>query len=728
MAAYQRRGGRLAQARRGADSTGPDKASPRAGEAAPATATELEDQEFQRNRVEAMRLSLGAAGEEPPEPARSQRLEVLQAKMDGVLARRLDRARSRPNHLGPVLRSLAESPPGRVQRRAAGPGAELPAGLKAGVESLSGVPVGDVSVHYDSPEPADFGALAFARGGEIHLASGQEGHLGHEAWHVAQQRQGRVQPTAAAGALGGAPLNDDAGLERDADVMGRRAWDAGAGGVGGEDGGPRTAPAPSGDVAVMQRVILGLEAYDTLASIPDQWVQAYLADVTDAHTHLYQQDILAELDAADPPWRGTAALAHQGGNHWDVNILEAPNRIHTVTARPDGSCGCHVVHAVLNRGNVHQDLDNYTAPALFIQQMRARVQQRLNGQDDEIRGRILAEIQGVDHVASTGFGPQLTALLLPLEQAAHKEAESGASSSGASGESHDAGTVAGLIANLAVRLGLLAEEAIQAINPQPSTATQVTPGDIVLSFCVEFEDTLQDLRTLPAETIVDQVFKPELWSACYNTAARLFKLLRAGVDESHYANFHVPQAGYTREEMASHGADVETRSKQQAEALGNLVRDMALALKSSKPRIYNCGYGIHGFALIARAGRVELLQSFANGLQYGLPGFTIAQSIRRNKVFEAGEMLELLQALGGNEEQRAAAQQTLFATTIETPDRPFPLLDFYWEADFLAPGDDLMKRVAGRLQRNVEIMRAVAAAAKSRVRRISQAKALLNPK
>lgn len=96
----------------------------------------------------------------------------------------------------------------------------LPAPLRAGVETLAGVGLGDVSVHYDSPRPASVQAHAFTQGGDIHLAPGQERHLPHEAWHVAQQRQGRVRSS---GTVAGQPLNDDPGLEREADHMGARA-------------------------------------------------------------------------------------------------------------------------------------------------------------------------------------------------------------------------------------------------------------------------------------------------------------------------------------------------------------------------------------------------------------------------------------------------------------------------------------------------------------------------
>ena len=97
----------------------------------------------------------------------------------------------------------------------------LPDNVKQGVESLSGISMDDVKVHYNSAKPAQLNAHAYAQGTDIHIASGQEKHLPHEAWHVVQQKQGRVRPTTMMKAK--VPINDDQGLENEADVMGARA-------------------------------------------------------------------------------------------------------------------------------------------------------------------------------------------------------------------------------------------------------------------------------------------------------------------------------------------------------------------------------------------------------------------------------------------------------------------------------------------------------------------------
>ncbi len=121
-----------------------------------------------------------------------------------------------PRHhlLDALANNLDASPP--VQRLANG----LPSPLQAGIESLSGMSMSHVRVHYNSPKPAQLQAHAYAQGAQIHLAPGQEHHLPHEAWHVVQQAQGRVRANLD---VSGTPINDSPTLEHEADTMGRRA-------------------------------------------------------------------------------------------------------------------------------------------------------------------------------------------------------------------------------------------------------------------------------------------------------------------------------------------------------------------------------------------------------------------------------------------------------------------------------------------------------------------------
>ncbi len=96
----------------------------------------------------------------------------------------------------------------------------MPDRLKGGLEGLSGMDLSEVRVHYNSAKPAEVGALAYTQGRQIYLGPGEEGQLPHEGWHAVQQMERRVMPTMQAGGMW---INDDVGLEREADAMGAKA-------------------------------------------------------------------------------------------------------------------------------------------------------------------------------------------------------------------------------------------------------------------------------------------------------------------------------------------------------------------------------------------------------------------------------------------------------------------------------------------------------------------------
>lgn len=105
---------------------------------------------------------------------------------------------------------------------------KMPHLVQRKMESSFGEDFSDVNIHANSSQSKDLNAHAFAKGNDIHFATGmynpesQKGQelLGHELTHVVQQRQGRVQPTAQKKGVG---INDDAGLEKEADEMGEKA-------------------------------------------------------------------------------------------------------------------------------------------------------------------------------------------------------------------------------------------------------------------------------------------------------------------------------------------------------------------------------------------------------------------------------------------------------------------------------------------------------------------------
>jgi hypothetical protein len=104
-------------------------------------------------------------------------------------------------------------------------GTPLPAAVRAKVEAAFDTDFSAVRVHQDE-QAAAAGAVAYAHGDDLHFqpgaydpssAAGQE-LLGHELTHVVQQRNGQVSVQGK-----DSPLNDDAGLEAEADAMGAMA-------------------------------------------------------------------------------------------------------------------------------------------------------------------------------------------------------------------------------------------------------------------------------------------------------------------------------------------------------------------------------------------------------------------------------------------------------------------------------------------------------------------------
>jgi hypothetical protein len=167
---------------------------------------------FQKKQI---KQSTPQPGLKPPRPFAQPNPPAQQSSaptFDGV-----ERAARHGHNFGRVAVRGGVDSAAREQRNETG----LPERLKAGIERLSGLSMDNVRVRYNSPAPARHRALAHTQGTEIHLGAGQEKHLAHEAWHVVQQKQGRVQPTMQM--KRGVAVNEDAGLEHEADVMGAKA-------------------------------------------------------------------------------------------------------------------------------------------------------------------------------------------------------------------------------------------------------------------------------------------------------------------------------------------------------------------------------------------------------------------------------------------------------------------------------------------------------------------------
>lgn len=181
---------------------------------------------FQDNRAEAMQLKeMQEMADQSPQTKEAANLQAIaNGGAHNQQAAQLHSIANNHNLQTQLMGKLEEEEPlqgkfSTIQRKEDNTG--LPNNLKSGVESLSGHSMDDVKVHYNSSKPAQLQAHAYAQGTDIHLGPGQEQHLPHEAWHVVQQKQGRVQPTKQLKSK--VNINDDAGLEKEADLMGAKA-------------------------------------------------------------------------------------------------------------------------------------------------------------------------------------------------------------------------------------------------------------------------------------------------------------------------------------------------------------------------------------------------------------------------------------------------------------------------------------------------------------------------
>jgi uncharacterized protein DUF4157 len=131
-------------------------------------------------------------------------------------------------------------PSAQTIQRQAGPGVEafkvplrqkagglpLPSDVRTKMETAFGADFSDVRVHIGH-EASSLGAIAYTWGSNIHFAPGQynphtlQGQklLGHELWHVVQQKSGRVKNPFG----GGVAVVQDHALEAEADRMGIKA-------------------------------------------------------------------------------------------------------------------------------------------------------------------------------------------------------------------------------------------------------------------------------------------------------------------------------------------------------------------------------------------------------------------------------------------------------------------------------------------------------------------------
>lgn len=150
---------------------------------------------------------------------------------NGQVAQRADAGEELEEDKGAAMTKMAPGAhsPQPVQRQEdASNNTGMPGAVKSQMEGAFNTDFSDVKVHTESAQAKSIGALAYTQGTDVHFAPGQfkpetssgQQLIGHELTHVVQQREGKVQANTE---IGGMPVNNDPGLEAEADSMGSKA-------------------------------------------------------------------------------------------------------------------------------------------------------------------------------------------------------------------------------------------------------------------------------------------------------------------------------------------------------------------------------------------------------------------------------------------------------------------------------------------------------------------------
>jgi hypothetical protein len=217
---------------------------------------------------------------------------VMQRKEQAALTEQWMDVALRPDlHDAPVQRKSMgeERNDGSLSLPASG-GQSMPEEVQSKMERAFSTDFSAVHIH-EGPQATAMGALAYTQGTDIHFAPGQynpnsqrgQALLGHELTHVVQQSQGRVQATTQAK---GVDMNNEAGLEREAEEMGAKVA-RGERVIGGGDLVGTERPGLAADLsAPIQRAVVLTEAQIEAAQTHNNFVLGDVAARNEILAHV----------------------------------------------------------------------------------------------------------------------------------------------------------------------------------------------------------------------------------------------------------------------------------------------------------------------------------------------------------------------------------------------------------------------------------------------------------
>ncbi len=204
-------------------------------------------------------------------------------------------------------------------------------------------------------------------------------------------------------------------------------------------------------------------------------------------------------------------------------------------------------------------------------------------------------------------------------------------------------------------------------------------NDVILTLLIEWTSNQIDTAGL-TKTLRQSLNHWQAFTACYNTAEILFSQLHAGLSSGEY------------------GA---TPGDQQS--IGNVINVLCSSITANKDgrAIYRIKCGIHGFTILVRHQRAELLQSFA-----GNSGEMLTTSLKQGKTFSLGDICSLLTTMVcDNEVRRAQAQEKLFNGSIEDKEHKWPNIELSWKVGALLDEKLIIEAFSKRLIENLKTLK-----------------------
>jgi Domain of unknown function (DUF4157) len=200
-------------------------------------------------------------------------------------------------------------------------------------------------------------------------------------------------------------------------------------------------------------------------------------------------------------------------------------------------------------------------------------------------------------------------------------------------------------------------------------------NDVILTLLLEWTSDEINMAG-QAKTLRQSLNYWQAFTACYNTAEILFSQLHSGIVDREYAATPNDQA-----------------------SIANTIALLCTSITANQAgrAIHRVKCGVHGFTILVRHGRTELLQSFAGG-----SGEMLATSLRANKTWSLATMCKLLTAMVGNSKhERAQAQNELFAGGIEDDAHSWPNIELTWKVSALADEATIVQTFGERLNQNL---------------------------